>query len=75
MHTTMLATAAFVAALPFAAIAQTPGTYSGAQANGAPITLTVEDNVGKVYLSGFGVGINTTCPGQAIAQGRPKLVI
>jgi hypothetical protein len=62
MHITTFAAAAFIIATPFAAGAQTPGTYSGFQANGAPISLTVEAHNDKLYLSGFGVGITTTCP-------------
>ena len=68
MRYMLLAAAAF-AVLPFTANAQMAGTYSGVQANGAPITLTVTVNDGKTYLSGFGVGINTTCPdGEAINE-------
>ena len=62
MQVPTIVAATFFAVLPFAAGAQTPGTYSGVQANGALITLTVEAHDGKNYLSGFGIGINTTCP-------------
>ena len=59
----------FLLMLPFAAVAQMPGTYSGVQANGAPISLTVTVNNGKTYLSGFGVGVSTICPdGEAINE-------
>ncbi len=51
------------------ASAQMVGTYSGSQANGAPITVTVEQNKKSLYLSGVGIGIMTTCPdGEAVNE-------
>ena len=51
------------------AAAQLVGTYSGTQANGAPFSLTVESHNNKLYLSGLGIGITTTCPdGEAINE-------
>ncbi len=44
------------------ASAQMVGTYSGSQANGAPISITVEEYKNSLYLSGVGIGITTTCP-------------
>ena len=51
------------------ASAQLVGTYSGTQANGAPISVTVEQHNTSLYLSGVGVGIMTTCPdGEAVNE-------
>jgi hypothetical protein len=51
------------------ASAQQVGTYSGSQANGAPISITVEQHKTSLYLSGVGIGIMTTCPdGEAVNE-------
>ena len=44
------------------AMAQLVGTYSGTQANGATISITVEQHNTSLYLSGVGIGIMTKCP-------------